>query len=400
MRTRFVLAATVAGMLGAPMAFAQEASVKIGVLTDMSGQNSIYGGKGSLAAAQMAIDDFGGTVLGKPIELVSADHRNKPDVGAGIARQWYESEGVDLIVDIPGSAVALAVSGVAKDTGKLVFVSGSSTSKLVEDECNPNTAQWTYDSYALAKGVAATLVKDGGKKWYFITADYAAGNSIEGAFTGFLTAAGGEVVGGVKHPVGSTDYTSYLLQGQSSGADVLGIINFGDDTVNTLKQAQEFGITAGGQKMAVFFMSDPQINAAGIDVMTGLTFVTSFVWNRNDETRAWTARFKEKAGQMPADLQASVYSATLAYLKAVEAAGTDDPHAVMEKARSMPVDDMYTHGGKLQANGLMVHDLYLVEVKARADQTEEFDNMTIRAVIPAADAFMPIAESKCAMLTK
>jgi branched-chain amino acid transport system substrate-binding protein len=400
MKTRFMTAAAMVGILSASMVCAQDASIKIGVLTDMSGQNSNFGGKGSVAAAEMAVEDFGGTALGKPIEIVSADHRNKPDVGAAIASQWYESDGVDLIVDVPSSAVALAVSGIAKEKGKLFFTSGASTSKLVEDDCNPYTAQWTYDSYALAKGVAATLVREGGKKWYFVTADYAAGHSIEGAFQGFLTAAGGEIVGGVRHPVGATDYTSYLLQGQASGADVIGVINFGEDTVNALKQASEFGITDAGQKIAVFFMSDPQINAAGLDVMKGLVFVTSFVWNRNDETRAWSLRFKEKTGQMPSDFQASVYSATLSYLKAVAAAETDDALAVMEKAKSLPVDDMYAHGGVLQANGAMVHDLYLVEVKSPDQQAEEFDNMTIRSVIPATDAFLPLAESKCALLQK
>ncbi len=252
------------------------------------------------------------------------------------------------------------------------------------------------DSYALAKGVATSLVKEGAKEWYFITADYAAGHGIESAFKGFLTAEGGQVVGGIRHPVGSTDFTSYLLQGQSSGADIIGIINFGEDTVNTLKQASEFGIADAGQKMAVFFMSDPQINAAGIDVMKGLTFVTSFVWNQNEETRAWSERFKKRAGQMPSDFQASVYSATLSYLKGVKAAGSDDPKVVMAAVKAAPVDDMYAHGGRILPNGLHVHDLQLVEVKTSAEQTEEGDNMKVIATIPGATAFRPIEQSICA----
>ncbi|MWB77538.1 ABC transporter substrate-binding protein [Pseudooceanicola sp. 216_PA32_1] len=395
MRKVSFVAGVLAAMMAATGSTAEDGSVKIGVLTDMSGQNSNFGGKGSVVAAELAVEDIGGSALGHPIEIVSADHRNKPDVGASIARQWYENDGVDLIVDIPSSAVALAVAGIAKDTKKLVFTSGSSTSRLVEEDCSPYTAQWTYDSYALAKGVAGTLVKEGGKKWFFITADYAAGHSIEGAFEGFLTAEGGEVVGGVRHPVGTTDYTSYLLQGQASGADVIGIINFGEDSINTLKQASEFGIADAGQKMAVFFMSDPQINAAGLDVMKGLVFVTSFVWNKNEETRAWTERFKAKAGQMPSDFHASVYSATLSYLKGVNAAGTDEADAVMAAVKAAPVDDMYAHGGRILPNGLHVHDLSLVEVKSPDEQKEEGDNMKILASIAGTDAFRPIEDSVC-----
>lgn len=394
MRTRSAfcsLAVAVALGLILPWA-AAAAPITVGVLTDMSGDNEAFGGKGSVTAAEMAVEDFGGSVLGEKIRVISADHQNKPDVGSAIARRWYDTEGVDIIVDVPVSSIGLAVQEVSRNSKKIVLNSGSSTARLVEAACSPFGAQWTYDGYALAKGVAATLVNTGAKKWFMITADYAGGLSVEADMEKFLKAAGGEIVGRARHPVGTTDFSSYLIQAQASGANVIGVANFSADTVNTLKQAQEFGVTAGGQRLAVFFMSEPQIHAAGADTFKGLVFVTSYVWNRNDETRAWSRRFFARRGVMPSDFQASVYSAVLHYLKSVKAAGTRDPAAVMEKIHELPVDDQYTHGGVVRANGSHAHDLYLVQVKATSEQSEPWDDMRIIRTIPRDEAFRPLEE--------
>ena len=388
------VALTLALGLGVP-ALAPAAPLTIGVLTDMSGDNSSFGGKGSVVAAEMAAEDFGGAILGEKIKVISANHQNKPDVGSAIARRWYDSEGVELIVDIPVSSIGLAVQEVARQAKRIVLNSGSSTSRLVEEACSPYGAQWTYDGYALAKGVASTLVRTGAKKWFMITSDYAGGLSVEAELEKFLKAAGGEVVGRTRHPVGTTDYSSYLLEAKASGADIIGVANFSADTINTLKQAQEFGITAGGQRLAVFFMSAPQIHAAEPDTFKGLVFTTSYVWNRNDETRAWSKRFFARHRAMPSDFQASVYSAVLQYLKAVKAAGTRDADAVMRKLHEMPVDDQFDHGGVLQPNGAHVHDLYLVQVKPTAEQSEPWDEMKVIRTIPAEEAFRPLAESAC-----
>jgi branched-chain amino acid transport system substrate-binding protein len=393
--------AAVAVALGLMLPWAVAAApVTVGVLTDMSGDNEAFGGKGSVTAAEMAAEDFGGSVLGEKIRVISADHQNKPDLGSAIARRWYDTEGVDLIVDIPVSSVGLAVQEVSRNAKKIVLNSGSSTSHLVEDACSPFGAQWSYDGYSLAKGVAGTLVTTGAKKWFMITADYAGGLSVEADMERFLKAAGGEVVGRTRQPVGTTDFSSALLLAQASGADVIGVANFSADTVNTLKQAQEFGITAGGQRLAVFFMSEPQIHAAGADTFKGLVFVTSYVWNRNDETRAWSKRFFARRGAMPSDFQASVYSATLQYLKAVKAAGSRDAVAVMKQIHEMPVDDQYDHGGIVRANGSHVHDLYLVQVKGSSEQSEPWDDMRVIKTIPGNEAFRPLAEEKACPLVR
>ena len=374
--------------------------VTVGVLTDLSGPNSNFGGRGSVIAAEMAVEDFGGSVLGERVKVVSADHQNKPDIGSQIARRWYDVDGVNLIVDIPVSSIALAVADISKQAKKLVFSSGSSTSRLIEDSCTPYSVQWTYDAYALAKGVAATLVGTGGKKWFMITADYAAGHSIEAELGKFLTAAGGQIVGRIRHPAGTKDYSSYLVTAQSSGADVIGIVNFGEDSLNTIKQANEFGLTQQGQKLAVFFMALPSIHAAGPDTMKGMVFTTAHVWNRNDETRAWSKRFFDRHKAMPSDFQASVYSAVLQYLKAVAAAGSTDPDAVMRQVRETPVNDQFARGGIVRPDGSHVHDLFLVEVKGSSEQKEPWDYLKVLKVIPAADAFKPLSESACPLVRK
>lgn len=385
-------------LCGPTCAFAEQ--VTIGVLTDLSGPNSNFGGQGSVVAAEMAVQDFGGAVLGAPIKVISADHQNKPDVGLQLARRWYDIDGVNLIVDIPVSSIALAVADISKQAKKLVFSSGSSTSRLIEDSCSPYSVQWTYDAYALTNGIAATLVKGGGKKWFMITADYAAGHSIEAELEKSLSSEGGKIIGRVRHPVGTKDFSSYLLMAQASGADVIGIANFGEDTLNTIKQANEFGLVQEGKKIAVFFMSLPTIHAAGADDMKGLTFITAHVWNRNDETRAWSKRFFERHKAMPSDFQASVYSAVLSYLKAVAAVGSTDPDKVMKKVRESTVEDQFAHGGKILANGSHVHDLFLVEVKGSKEQEGPWDYMKVIRTIPGEEAFRSLKNSPCPLVTK
>lgn len=385
-------------LIGTLQAAAEQ--VTIGVLTDLSGPNSNFGGRGSVIAAEMAAEDFGGAVLGEPIKIVSADHQNKPDIGSSLARKWYDVDGVNLIVDIPVSSVALAVADISKRSRKLVFSSGSSTSRLIEEDCSPYSVQWTYDAYALAKGVAATLVGTGAKKWFMITADYAAGHSIEAELEKFLIAAGGQIVGRVRHPAGTKDYSSYLLRAQASGAEAIGVVNFGEDSLNTIKQANEFGLVQQGLKMAVFFMALPSVHAAGADTMKGMVFTTAHVWNRNEETRAWSKRFFERHKAMPSDFQASVYSAVLHYLRAVAAAGTTDADQVMARARATPVNDQFTHGGQIRPNGSHVHDLFLVEVKGKSEQAEPWDYMKILKTIPGDEAFKPLSESTCALVQK
>lgn len=374
--------------------------VTIGVLSDMSGANENFCGRGSIAAAELAAQDFGGSVLGDKIKIVSADHQNKPDIGSSIANRWYDNEGVNAIVGIPVSSIGLAVQEVSRKAKKIVISNSSSTSRLIEESCSLYGLQWTYDAYALAKAVAGSLVAGGAKKWFMITADYAAGHSVEAALEKFLTAAGGNIVGRVRHPVGTTDFSSYLLQAQASGADVIGLANFSEDTINTLKQASEFGFASRRQRFAVFFMSLSQVHAAGADIMKGLTFPTAYVWNRNDETRAWSKRFFDRHRAMPTDFQASVYSSVLHYLKAVKAAGSADPDAVMSKIRELPVEDNFARGGKVLANGSHVHDLYLVEVKGSNEQSEPWDYMKIVKTIPAVEAFKPIGESVCPLVAK
>ena len=303
-----------------------------------------------------------------------------------------------MIVDIPVSSIGLAVAEVAANSKKIVINSGSSTSKLIEDNCSPYSFQWTYDAYALAKSLANEMLQQGGKKWFMITADYAAGHSVEAAMEKFVVAAGGSVVGRVRHPVGTSDFSSYLIRAQASGADVIGIANFSEDTVNTIKQANEFGLTGGKQKLAVFFMSLPQIHAGGSRLMQGLVFATAHVWNRNDETLAWSKRFFARQRAMPSDFQASVYSAVLSYLKAVKAAGTTDADAVAAKLRELKVDDQFAHGGTVEANGSHVHDLFLVEIKGSKEQAEDWDYMKIVKVIPGREAFKPLGESTCPLV--
>jgi branched-chain amino acid transport system substrate-binding protein len=371
--------------------------VKIGVLGDMSGLYQDTSGKGAVEAVKLAIEDFGGTVLGKPVEMVSADHLNKPDVASSIARRWYDTDKVDMIVDLVGSASALAVTAVSRDKHRIAMVTNASATDISGKQCTPYSTQYNFDTYALAKATTSTLLKQGQDTFFFITADYAFGHNLEADVSRFVREGGGKIVGSVKHPIGASDFSSYLLSAQSSGAKVIALANASSDTVNTIKTAREFNITAR-QKLAgmLIFLSD--IHAIGLQTAQGLTFTGSFYWNMNDETRAWSKRFFDRTGRMPNSVHAADYSATLQYLKAVKAAGTDNSDAVMAELKKMPVNDMYTKNGRIREDGMLVHDLYLFQVKTPAESTAPWDYYKQLATIPADEAFRPLSESACPLV--
>jgi branched-chain amino acid transport system substrate-binding protein len=373
--------------------------VKIGVLTDMSGVYADLGGQGSVIAAQMAIDDFGGKVLGRPIQLISADHQNKADVAATKAREWFDREGVDMITDLLNSGAALAVSGVGKDKNKVVMVTGAASTALTNASCNANTVHYAYDTYALANIAGKEIVRQGGDTWFFITADYAFGASLEKDTSDVVKANGGRVLGSVKHPLGTTDFSSYLLQAQASKAKIIGLANAGGDTINTIKSASEFGITKGGQNLAALLVFITDIHALGLPTTQGLMVTEGWYWNLNDETRKFSDRFFAKHKAQPTMDQAGVYSSVLSYLKAVQAAGTSDAPAVMAKLKSMPINDVFAKGGKVRADGRMVHDMYLMQVKKPSESKGPWDYYNVKATIPGDQAFQPLSKSTCSMVT-
>ncbi|WP_428605235.1 ABC transporter substrate-binding protein [Sedimenticola sp.] len=369
--------------------------VKIGVLTDMAAVYADLSGNGSVIAAEMAVQDFGGKVLGKPIEVVSADHQNKADIAVSKAREWIDTGGVDMITDLVTSSVALAVQEVGHEKNRITMVTGAASSRLTGKSCSPNGFHWAYDTYSLANGTGTAVVNNGGDSWFFITADYAFGHSLEGDVSNIVKTNGGTVVGSVRHPFPSSDFASFLLQAQASGAKIIGLANAGSDTINAIKQAAEFGIVEGGQNLAGLLMFITDINTLGLKAAQGLYMTTGWYWDRNDETRAWAARFEEKAGKKPTMVQVGTYSAVLSYLKAVEKAGTDEAGAVAKTLRSMPVNDVFTKGGMVYANGRMAHDMYLVKVKTPAQSKGAWDYLNIVRTIPAKQAFKDPAKSGC-----
>ena len=376
-----------------------ETAVKIGVLNDRSGIYADLSGEGSVIAAKMAVEDFGAAAKGINVEIVSADHQNKPDIASNIARQWYDQDGVDLIVDVPTSSAAFAVSDITKEKNKVFMNSGAGSADLTGSKCSPNTIHWTYDTWALAKGTGGAMVNSGAKKWFFITADYAFGHSLEKDTAAVVTAAGGEIVGSVKHPFPGTDFSSYLLQAQASGAQVIGLANAGGDTVNTIKQASEFGITQAGQSLAGLLIFITDIHALGLETAQGLVMTEAFYWDLNDETRAWSALFAEQnGGKMPTMVHAGVYASVLHYLKAVEATGGKDSTAVIAKMKELPADDPLFGKGEVRADGRVTHDMYLFKVKAPADSKGPWDYYETLATIPAAEAFRPLADGGCPFL--
>jgi branched-chain amino acid transport system substrate-binding protein len=383
-------------LCAAPLVFADSAQaqvsddvVKIGVLTDLSGPAATATGLGSVAAAQMAVDDFGGKVLGKPIALISADSQDKPDIAAGLARQWYDTGQVDLIVDVPVSAVGLAVQNVATDRKKLFITHSTGTADFHGKFCSPYTMQWVFDTHALAVGTAQAVVKRGGDSWFFLTADYAFGHSLERDASEVITANGGKVLGSVAHPFATPDLSSFILQAQASKAKIIGIASGPPDNVNAVKLGGEFGIFQGGQQMAGLLMLITDIHALGLKAAQGLLLTTSFYWDMDDKTREWSKRYFAKINRMPTMWQAGVYSSVIHYLKAVQAAGTDDPLKVAAKMREAPVEDFFSRNGHLRPDGLMVHDLVLVQVKKPEDSKYPWDYYQILTHIPGEQAFGP-----------
>jgi branched-chain amino acid transport system substrate-binding protein len=379
---------------------ADEAPVKIGVLTDMSSLYRDIGGPGSVAAARMAIDDFGGKVLGKPIQLVSADHQNKPDIGSAIARKWYSDQGVDVITDVPTSSVALSVENVSRNLHRLVLFTGAGSSDITGRNCSPYAAHWVYDTYALAHGTGSAIVKRGGKNWYFITADYEFGHALERDTAAVVQASGGKVVGQSLVPLNTADFSSYLLAAQSSRAQIIGLANAGQDTTNSIKQAAEFGIIKGGQKLAGLLIFITDVHSLGLQTAQGLELTSAFYWNQNEQTRAWSRRFFAKVGHMPTMSQAGVYSAIHHYLEAVQAVGSKDPDKVMAKMRATPINDFMTHNGELRIDGRVLRDLYLFEVKSPAASKEPWDYFKELRTIPANEAFRPLDQGGCPLVTQ
>ena len=393
------LAVTTAGV-----AFAQDKTVKIGALSDQSGLYADLGGPGSTLAAQMAGEDSGLAAKGWKIDIISGDHQNKPDIGTAIARQWFDVDKVDIIVDVPNSGVALAVNNVVKEKNGVYINSGAATSDLTNAQCSPNTVHWTYDTYMLAHTTGQALVKAGGDSWFFLTADYAFGAALERDTTAVITANGGKVVGGVKHPLNTPDFSSFLLQAQASKAKIIGLANAGGDTTNSIKQAAEFGIVKGGQKLAALLLFLTDVKAIGLETAQGLNFTETFYWDMNDQTRAFSKKFSEKMknGAMPTMVQAGVYAGVRHYLKTLDALG-GNPHdgvKVVEKMKSLPTEDDLFGKGEIQPNGRTIHNAYLFEVKKPSESKGPWDFYKLVGTVPGDQAFTPLSESKCALLKK
>ncbi len=397
---------TIAGALfGALLPFAAGAqisgdTVKLGVLTDMAGVVADITGKGSLIAAQMAVKEIGGTVLGKPIEVVAADHQHKTDVGVTIARRWFDVDGVDAVFDVPNSGVALAIQGLAREKKKIVMYSGAGTTALTNEQCSPYGFHWTYDTYAVSHGTASAVVKAGGDSWFIIASDYAFGHQLQADTTNVVTAAGGKVLGAVRHPLNNPDFSSYLLRAQASKAKVIGIANAGGDTTNAMKQANEFGIVQAGQSLAalIFFLQD--VHSLGLASAQGTYLTTASYWDTNDATRAWSKEFFAQTGMMPSMLHAGVYGSVRHYLKAVAKAGTDDADKVAAAMREVPIDDIFSKDAKIRDDGRVTRTMQLARVKKPSESKAPWDYFEIVREIAPEDTVWPLSESKCALVKK
>ncbi len=396
---RTTLAATVAAAALMPaLAGAQGISgdvVKIGILNDQSGVYADFGGTASVEAAKMAVEDFGGTVAGAPIEVISADHQNKADIASSIAREWYDAEGVDAIMELTTSSVALAVQGLSREKEKITITTGAATTDFTGEQCSPYGFHWAYDTHALAVGTGGALVEAGGDTWFFLTADYAFGYSLEEQTSEFVRANGGEVLGAVRHPLATTDFSSFLLQAQASGAKIVGLANAGLDTANAIKGAAEFGLVQGGQKLAALLFTLSEVHGLGLDAAQGINLTEGWYWDQSDENRAFAEAFMERTGRMPNMIHVGTYSAVLSYLKAVEAVGTDATAAVAERLHELPVEDVFAKQGTVQENGRMVYDMYLFEVKSPGESEGDWDYYTEVATVPGSDAFLSVEESGC-----
>jgi branched-chain amino acid transport system substrate-binding protein len=382
-------------------AWAQDTSpVKLGLILDMSSIYADVTGPGSAEAARMAVQDFGGKVLGRQIELLVADHQNKPDIAAAKAAEWLDQDHVSAILDVASSSPALAVMNVAKTRNAIVLLSGPGASSITNEQCMPTAIHWAYNTYALGKTTGTAVLADGGKTWFFIAADYTFGAQLEGDTAAVVKAGGGKVLGDVKAPIATSDFSSYLLQAQQSGAQVVGFANAGNDLVNAVKQASDFGLDKSGQKLVALLAYINDIHSLGINATQGLLLSSSFYWNMNDETRAFADRFFKRMHKMPNMSQAGVYSSTMHYLKAVQAAGTLDTQTVLDRMRATPVNDMFTHDGHIRPDGLMVHDMYLFRVKKPSESKSEWDLYTLVRTVKGDDAFLPLSESRCPLVKK
>jgi branched-chain amino acid transport system substrate-binding protein len=371
--------------------------VRIGVLADEAGFASDIGGKGAVLATRMAVEDFGGSVLGRPVEVLSADMQNKPDVASNIVRSWFDREGVDMVTDIPVSSVALAVQAVAREKKKVLMISAATTTELTNAQCSPYSIHWADDTASLAVGTTKAVVQSGGTSWYFITADFAFGTAMEKAATEAIKQAGGTVVGGVRHPMGTSDFGSYLLSAQGSGAKVVALANVGAETIGTIKQAGEFGLTESGQRLVGYIVFITDIHSLGLDLAKGLYVTSGFYWDKNDQTRAWAKRFFDRHGKMPTKEQANTYLAALHWLKGVKAAGTTDAEAVTAAMKAMPTDYFGTPGS-IRKDGRVLYDLELYQVKSPAESKAPWDYYKQVRSIPASEAFLPIETSTCSFM--
>ncbi|WP_328187168.1 ABC transporter substrate-binding protein [Marinobacter sp. OP 3.4] len=392
-----------AAAVSLPMTASAELSdevLKIGVLSDMSGVYKTLEGPGAVVAAEMAVEDFGGSIMGTPIEIVSADHQNKADIAASTAREWIDDDQVDMLTALDNSSVALAVQGLAEERKVITMNTGAGTTALTEEQCTPYGIHYVYDTHALPVGTATAMVKNGGEKWFFLTADYAFGHSLRDNTGAVVKELGGEVVGSIEHPLSTNDFSSYLLQAQSSGAEVIGLANAGQDTVNAIKQANQFQIVQGGQKLAGMLVFITDVHSMGLDIAQGLQFTTAFVWNQDEEALEWSNRFYERHGAMPTMVQAGVYSAVSNYLKAVDEVGTDDSDAVRAKLGEMELNDFFVKNGKIAPNGSMLHDMFLVEVKSPDESDSEWDLLEVVSRIPAEQAYITMEETKCGLVNK
>jgi branched-chain amino acid transport system substrate-binding protein len=393
MKLLMTAVALLAGMAGA-----QAQTFKLGVLNDQSSLYSDLTGSGSVTAARFAVEDYGGKVLGQPIEIITADHQNKPDIGSQIARRWIDTEGVHAIIDVPASSVAFAVQEITRNTQTPFLISGAASSALTGKECSPTSVHWTYDTYALAAGAARGVVQQGGKKWFFITQDNTFGAALEKDISRFVKDAGGEVVGGVKHPLNTPDFSSYLVQAQSASPDVVALATAGSDFTNALKQAAEFGLNAQGIKLVGTSVTINDIHSLGLETAQGVQFAAPFYWDQTDETRAWAKRFEDVEGKKPNHIHAGVYGAVKHYLAAVDAIGKADGVAVVEQMKKMKVNDFFTKDATIRADGRVMRDFYLMEVKQPSESSSEWDLVKVLATIPAVDAAVPASESECSLM--
>lgn len=388
------------GYASAAQAQVSDDVVRVGVLTDMAGVTADITGKGSVIAAEMAVKEFGATVLGKPIQVIFADHQHKADVGTTIARQWFDTDKVDAIVDVPNSAVALAIQSLARDKKRIVMYSGAGTTALTNEQCSPYGFHWTYDTYAVSHGTASAVVKAGGNTWFMLASDYAFGHQLQKDATDVVEANGGKVLGAVRHPLNNADFSSFLLRAQASGAKVIGIANAGNDTVNAIKQAGEFGLAEQGQSLAalIFFLQD--VHSLGLKATQGTYLTTASYWDIDEASRAWSKQFMERAGMMPSMLHAGVYGSVLHYLKAIQRAGTDDPDKVAVAMRAMPINDAFTKGAAIRADGRVVREMYLARVKKPADAKGPWDYFEIVRPIAPEESVWSLSQSKCPLVQK